>query len=101
MWRLPAIHVQVHPLGFLEAAEVRGHLRLFHGLALQVAQALDELDALEVFAADEGLLGRLKIQFLEGSLSQQTPDRFTTETGFISRAVCVFCFLQSCCFLLL
>lgn len=93
MWRLPAIHVQVHPLGFLEAAEVRGHLRLLHGLALQVAKALDEFDALEVFAADEGLLGRLQIQFLEGCLSQQTPGRFTTETGFISIAVCAVCFL--------
>lgn len=80
---VPAIHVQVHPLRFLEAAEVSCHLRLLHGLALQVAQALDKPDALVVFATDEGLFSRLQIQFLEGRLSQQTPGRFTPE-----RAVC-------------
>lgn len=70
---VPAIHIQVHPLSFLKAPEVSRHLRLFHGLVLQVAQALDKLNALVVFATDEGLLSRPQIQFLEGSLSQQTP----------------------------
>ncbi|TNN52030.1 hypothetical protein EYF80_037745 [Liparis tanakae] len=39
----------------------------------QIAQPLDELDALVVFATDEGLFGLLQIQFLEGRLSQKTP----------------------------
>lgn len=66
----PAVHVQVHALGLLEAAEVGGHLGLLHGLALKVGQALDQLDALVVLAADEGLLRRLQVQFLQGGLSQ-------------------------------
>lgn len=74
----PAVHVQVHALGLLEAAEVGCHLGLFHGLALQIGQALDQLDALVVLAADEGLLGSLQVQLLQGGLSQQTPERFTS-----------------------
>lgn len=72
---VPAVHVQVHPLGLLEPAEVRRHLGLLHGLTLQVSQALDKLDALVVFAADEGLLGRLQVQLLQSRLRQQTPNR--------------------------
>lgn len=79
--KVPAIHIQVHPLSFLKAAEVSCHLRLFHWLTLQVAQALDKLNALVVFAADEGLFSRLQIQFLEGCLSQQSPGRFIMERG--------------------
>ena len=67
---LPAIHVQVHSLGLLEPAEVGRHLGLFHGFALQVAQALDELDALVVLTADKSLLSRLQVQLLEGRLGQ-------------------------------
>lgn len=78
---VPAVHVQVHALGLLEAAEVGGHLGLLHGLALQVGKALDELDALVVLAANEGLLGRLQVQFLQGGLSQQTPGGFTAVGG--------------------
>jgi len=70
---LPAVHVQVHALGLLEAAEVGRHLRLLHGLALQVGQPLDQLDALVVPAVDEGLLRPLQVQLLQRRLGQQTP----------------------------
>lgn len=76
---VPAIHVQVHPFSFLKSAKVSCHFCLLHGLALQVAQALDKLNALVVFAANKGLLSRLQIQFLEGCLSQETPDRLVME----------------------
>lgn len=62
MWlSVPAIHVQVHAFSFLKPAEVSCHLSLFHGFVLQVAQALDKLNALVVFATDEGLLSRLQV----------------------------------------
>lgn len=70
---LPAVHVQVHALGLFEAAEVGRHLRLLHGLALQVRQPLDQLDALVVPAVDEGLLRPLQVQLLQRRLGQQTP----------------------------
>lgn len=83
----PAIHIQVHPLSFLKASEVSRHLRLFHGLVLQVAQALDKLNALVVFATDEGLFSRPQIQFLEGGLSQQTPMGVHTREGGLLAAI--------------
>lgn len=78
---VPAVHIQVHPLSFLKPAEVSCHLGLLHGLALQVAQPLDKLDALVVFAADEGLFSRLQIQFLEGRLSQKAPGILVSQMG--------------------
>lgn len=74
--RVPAIHVEVHALSFLKAAEVSCHLRLLHGLALQFVQVFDELNARVVFAMDESLFSHLQVQFVQSCFGQQPPGKF-------------------------
>lgn len=69
----PSVHIQIHSFSLFKSAEIGCHFCLLHGLALQVAQALHELNALVILAAHKGLLSRLQVQLLESSFSQEPP----------------------------